>query len=746
MPLASALAFLTDGFWPLIPIGIALLLNYGQRQLRGQDVLQSAKSPAAGKEPPPPPGLPDKLAAMAKVEQQLARSPADFRYETWRLALWGHFGPVWSIFLVFSLIAWGFWTYRQGVELGHPWAAAALALAILGPGWWLATSRREAVGEDEQAGWRKLLAKAGVADVPPSSWAVLAAATAALLLIPALIARPSGVTTNDHPLWFGLIVLAFALKMSGLFPAHESLTDRVFEVTPQRCPRVFALVQEAAAAARLPLPRRIYLAHDSSLAQVDVYRSRSDLLKGRVAELRLGLRHLLMLGQDELRALVFHELRHQAHGSALRSALFTLIPRLRQRGKELDRPVLLELADDLELRLCCLLRANERESDRASADFDGPTAARMLARVHAYRVAFTDFWNDLDAFILRHPSPPGGPREMERLRTLDPDFPAKLRAAYAEALLYVTLPGASHPELSDRLKAIGQPAPADLGERPGVPAEELLDDDARAFLRRIEQEWASANRDTWQQRQAGLSAQAKLLDTPKEQYAGLPWEELRNLGNHLWTLRSPAAAGPALEILHAAKPKDEATGFWVRVARFEMEVPGAEEDLLAYARGNARFRLGLARVAVRRKLAGKDEEAAALWMEYLAAGTVLERDEQERNLLKDDDPILAHAIPAEDLERLKGVCVDYGVIRMAHLSRRRLRHIPTPHEHVVILKFDVGADGRYRADFEKHQTAAKEALKAAWSGADGALWVIEDTHMPSLAHRTRSLPGARLHG
>jgi hypothetical protein len=479
---------------------------------------------------------------------------------------------------------------------------------------------------------------------------------------------------------------------------------------------------------------------------VDVYRSRSDLLKGRVAELRLGLRHLLMLKQDELRALVFHELRHQAHGSALRSALFTLIPRLRQRGKELDRPALLELADDLELRLCCLLRANERESDRASADFDGPTAARMLARVHAYRVAFTDFWNDLDAFILRHPSPPGGPRELERLRTLDPDFPAKLRAAYAEALLYVTLPGASHPELSDRLKAIGQPAPAVLDESPGAPAEELLDENARAFLRRLEQEWASANRETWQQRQAGLSAQAKLLDTPGEQYASLPWEELRNLSNHLWTLRAPAAASPALEILHAAKPKDEGTGFWVRVARFEQETPGAEDDLLAYARGNARFRQGLARVAIRRKLAGRDDEAAALWMEYLVAGTVLERDEQERNLLSDDDPILAHAIPAEDLERLKGVCVDYGVIRMAHLSRRHLRHVPTPHEHVVIVKFDVGSDGRYRADFEQHQAAAKEALKAAWSGADGALWVIEDTRMPSLAHRTRSLPGARLHG
>lgn len=745
MALAVALASLFDGFWPLIPMAILLLLNYGQRQLRGEDVLKTAKSPTAGQEPPPLPGLPEKLAAMAKFEQQLARAPGEFRYDTWRLALWGHFGPAWLIFLIFSLIAWGLWTYQHGVELGQPWVAAAIAVAILGPGWWLATSRREAVGEEAPA-WRKL-AKGELADVPDSSWGVLAAGIGALLLIPALTAQPAGATLrNDHPLWFGLIILAFALKLSGLFPAHQSLTDRVFEVTPQRCPRIFALVQEAAAAARLPLPRRIYLAHDSSLAQVDVYRSRSDLLKGRVAELRLGLRHLLILGQDELRALVSHELRHQAHGSALRSALFTLIPRLRQRGQELGRPKLLEIAEELELRLCCLLRTDERESDRASADRDGPTAARMLARVHAFRVAFTDFWNDLDAFILRHPSPPGGPREIERLLTLEPDFPRRLRAAYAEALLYVTLPGASHPELADRLKAIGQPAPAQLDERPTTPAEELLDDDARAFLRRIEQEWVSSNREGWQKRQADLSGQAKLLDTPKEEYLGGSSEELTSLSNHLWTLRSPAAACPVLEVLHAAKPKDERTGFWVRVARFEQDTPGAEEDLLAYARGNARYRHGLARVAIRRKLAGKDDEAAALWMEYLVAGNVLERDEKERNLLQDDDPILAHAVPAEDLARLKGVCVDYGVIRMAHLSRRRLRHIPTPHEHVVIVKFDVGTDGRYRADFEKHQTAAKEALKAAWSGAEGALWVIEDTRMPSLAHRTRSLPGARLHG
>ena len=155
-------------------------------------------------------------------------------------------------------------------------------------------------------------------------------------------------------------------------------------------------------------------------------------------------------------------------------------------------------------------------------------------------------------------------------------------------------------------------------------------------------------------------------------------------------MRSPAAASPVLEVLHAAKPQDERTGFWVRVARFEQDTPGAEEDLLAYARGNARYRRGLARVAIRRKLAGKDDEAAALWMEYLVAGNVqvamdtvtVTKPLIERFALAPHGHPQQYAIGLKELWEVPAGTMSAGSVCQIVRHRRRtarLRANPSPH-------------------------------------------------------------------
>lgn len=697
--------------------------------------------------PPPLPGLEEKLAQMGSVEQELAQSRFKFLFRTWQMALWAHFGPIWLLFGFISLIGWYAAFLRSVDAPGQGWVALALIAALLIPFAMLATSRRLRRDENKKDPLRDLLAKVHLDDIPWSSFGILAAGVIITAIISRFVPSQAGKTLIvDEPAWYCFILLAFALRASGLFPSYEAITDRVFEITPLRSPRLYQLIREVADKAEMPMPRRVFLAHGSSMAHIDTYLSQRDLIKGRITELRIGLRHLLMLGQDELRTLVLHELRHQSHRSALRSVLWKIIPDLRRRGQDRSRRGLLDVADALEVRLYCLMRANENDCDRASAGLDGPATARCLARLHAYGVAYSEFWNDLDPFILRNPTMPGGPRQIEIAWTREPGFTERLNRAYAEALLYTTLPGDTHPELTDRLNSIGQPAPPNPGDPAGAPSEELLDEEARAFLQRLELEWMSANRDAWREKWATLSAWAKLLDTPVENYAGMQTEELRNLGNHLWTLRSPAAARPAMEALHAAKPKDDNAGYWVRRARVECGEPGAEDDLLAFARANLRYRSGIAKVAIRRKLSGRDAEASMLWKEFIAAAFILEKDREERNTLKDSDPVRPHELEKEDLEKLRGVCLDYGVIRQAHVCRRELRHVPTPAEHIIVVNFWQGSDGRYKSDYEKHQASAIEALKAAWGGSEGSLWVISDERLKSLSQRVKALPDAHLHG
>lgn len=733
-------------FVHLIVIAFALY-GLNERRTRGSDVLRGANSPSVGESlPATKPGLREKLVAMEQLEASLAKNARDFRYTAWLMLIRLHFGLPWLTVATLGLAGWLFCILSHFQQVGHGWAILGCALALIAPAMLLAIARR-VEREAEPKGLRKLLAKLDLADVPTKHFALLLLGAIATQGIE-LLARPEADLASPPFLAATscLLLHTVSLHASGLFPSYPSGTDRTYEVNERNCPRLFALVQESARVTGLPMPRRVYLAQTSSMAHVDTYRSQRDLFKGGITELRLGLRHLLTLDQDELRTLVVHELRHQAHRSALRSALITTIKKLRQRAETENKPQLLAEAEQLELRLCCLIRANERESDRASAGIDGPATARCLARIHAYDLAYEDFWENLNGFILRHPTPPGGPRKIELERANEPDFPAKLRFAYHAALLHLTLPGSTHPELADRLKAIGQPAPAEPGQAYGPPARELLDTGGEAFLQRVEQEWVSRIRANWQQQWADYNAQAKLLDTTEADYDRLTSEELRNLGNQLWTLRSPAAALPAFERLHASKPKDEEAAYWTLLSRLEAGIAGAEDGMVTFARAHPKFRYGMTQVAIRKKMQGKEAEAAGLWMEYLLLMDVIANDKLERETLMDNDPILEHDLPPEDLAKLQGICIDYGIIRSAYVCRRRLRHIPNPPEHIIIVQFGDHPDGRYRSDLLKHQTAAANALKSAWQGSTGALWVLHDEKMPQIAQRVRSLPRAKLHG
>jgi hypothetical protein len=719
-------------------IAMLLLVSYLWRKNLAEKAAETEREARLGL-------LAPKLEAMEAYEREAERDPAAFRRRCWRKAILAHFGFEWFLWGLIAAIGWCAWAfgYREHPEY---WARTAkLHLVLLIPFTLIASGlTRGAAAKLGTEYWDKLLRHFRLGG---ASWITLGLISAAYPTL-VLLDRPymAGLADPPKDAWplapfAAVLFLVFAVELTRIFPLRGGLTDRVLTVDERCCPRLHELVRETARATGLTVPKHIFLAHESSMAHVDVYLGRGDFFRGRVTELRLGLRHILILSPDELRTVIAHELRHQQHGSALRAALIAVLHGLREQGSEK-----FAAATELELRLCVLMRLHEKESDHASAAIDGPATARALARVHAYAIVFHQFWENLGAFVLRHPKPPGGPRQIELARAAEPDFPKVFRKAYAEAMLYVTMPGSTHPELSDRLKAIGLEPPREIEALTAHSAAELLDAEGQAFLRRQEQEWVSRNREAWDQRWAEEAAKVPLLETPPSAYPSLTAEQLKAICKAFYALRTAAEAMAATEAYHAARPKEEHTELWRLDARHEANIEGADLALLAFARAHPRSRIGIADVAVRWKLQGRDGEAAALWREYLLAGDLLKQDQTERDLLPDSSLVDEHALPAEDLEKLKGVCLDYGVISQAHLCRRRLKHIPYPEEHIIILGFGIGANGRYRADFEQHQTAAIEAIKAAWGGSEGQLWVIKEDLLADLTRRVRALPNARLHG
>lgn len=736
MPLAILAARTSDSSgWA--GVAMVLIVSYLWRKNLAEKAAEAEKQSRLGL-------LEPKLAAMEAYEREAQGNPAAFRRRCWRKALLAHFGFEWFLWGLIAAICWCSWAFGYG-ELPAYWGRVVkLHLVLLIPFSLIALGlTRGAPAKIGTEYWDKFLRHFRLGG---ASWATLGLIVAIYPTL-VLLDRPdmARLATPPKEAWpvapFGAVVfLVFAVELTRIFPLRGGLTDRVLEVDERCCPRLHELVRETARATGLPVPKHVFIAHESSMAHVDAYLGRGDFFRGRVTELRLGLRHILILSPDELRTVIAHELRHQQHGSALRAALIAVLSGLREEGSEK-----FAAATELELRLCVLMRLHEKESDHASAAIDGPATARTLARVHAYAIAFHQFWENLGAFVLRHPKPPGGPRQIELARAAEPDFPGVFRKAYAEAMLYVTMPGSTHPELSDRLKAIGLEAPREVEPLTMNSASELLDAEGQAFLRRQEQEWVSRNREAWDQRWAEEAARLPLLETPPSAYPTLTAEQLKAICKAFYGLRTPAEALAATEAYHAARPKEEHTELWRLDARHEAGIEGADLALLAFARAHPRSRIGIADVAVRWKLQGRDGEAAALWREFLLAGDLLKQDQAERDHLPDSSPVDEPALPPEDLEKLKGLCLDYGVISQAHLCRRRLKHIPYPEEHILILGFSIGANGRYRADFEQHQTAAIEAIKAGWGGSEGQLWVIKDDQLADLTRRARALPNARLH-
>jgi Zn-dependent protease with chaperone function len=276
------------------------------------------------------------------------------------------------------------------------------------------------------------------------------------------------------------LVLAGALAF-GLFPGlPRKDADQSPPLAPVEHPRLRSFVQGIAADAGAPAPEVLYVSH---AANAFAGSRRPRLLAKKQATVGVGLPLLATLTQNELRAVVAHEMGHHARGDVrlgpwvhrTRSAIARASDRLEGSIFWLHLPFVLYA--DLFMKISVRIsRAQELVADALGARLAGPSAmAGALRKIEVLSAAWGAYFHGEVLPIV----------EQGRMPALLEGFDRYWRAAQTPGTpafdaLFAALeqgqrsrPDDTHPTLEERIDALGDPPAASDS---GIAALHLLDD------------------------------------------------------------------------------------------------------------------------------------------------------------------------------------------------------------------------------------------------------------------------------
>lgn len=273
----------------------------------------------------------------------------------------------------------------------------------------------------------------------------------------------------------GALALAVVRSLWIRLPAPTGLA-----LSRENAQPLVAMLEELRKELGAPRAHRVLLDGDLNAGIVQVPRLGG--LGGSGNYLVIGLPLLQALSPDEFRAVLAHELGHLSgnHGRfsawiyRLRSSWTRLLDRLeetRRAGAGLFLAFFRWYAPYFNAYSFALARAQEYEADRMAAEAAGaPTAARALVRLElSARYLHGSYWPGLYGRARREPEPPADP--FTPLAQLLPEAAGHAEAStwLEDALRRPTDAADTHPALSERLAALGQPA-SGRGARGARPA------------------------------------------------------------------------------------------------------------------------------------------------------------------------------------------------------------------------------------------------------------------------------------
>ncbi|HEX8208751.1 MAG TPA: tetratricopeptide repeat protein [Longimicrobium sp.] len=335
--------------------------------------------------------------------------------------------------------------------------------------------------------------------------------------------------------WYALGGLVFYMIIA-LLVGFAPPTGR--PVTREECPELFRAIDRARGEMRAPALDGVFLTHELNAGVME--RPRFGTVGWTQRYLMLGLPLLYALSEDEMRAILAHELAHLsrqhsrsrrllARAEATWQVLVTGFTHSFRWASFLFVPFFRWYTPRLEARTQEASRGHEFESDHLAARVSGvAVAARALLRLTLWTVRLERVvWPSVFRGSLERPAPAVD----DFLGVLDavgePLGRAELERGVRAALRDRTLDSHSHPSLADRLEALGaDPAEAERALAAGASesgAAAFLGPAAPALAAEVGTAWAESAGPLWRQ----CHADARVWTDAAQPAADATWAHAR---------------------------------------------------------------------------------------------------------------------------------------------------------------------------------------------------------------------------
>lgn len=419
-------------------------------------------------------------------------------------------------------------------------------------------------------------------------------------------------------LTFGVLIVAVVIvkAMFVKFPAPTGM-----KIAHGDAPRLFEKIEEIRTALNGPAINEVWL--DDNLNASITQAPRFGLFGGHINRLTIGLPLANALSSDQFAAVIAHEYGHLSGSHGKTGAWIYRTRRLWTQISE-------EVSDNTSLfsgpfihfvnwfapkfgqMSFPLSRANEYEADRAAAEFAGRDAiASALLRVDVVSALLSEgFWPDIERRAARQASPNIQlHNEMaSAIGRLDQWSLAenRRRLALAVATGYVD----THPSTSDRITALGAPAPP--VETVKDCASRLLEPVRSKAADEFDARWRNKVAEQWKLLHENGAAALTRLDELDRLGDNASVGETLERGNIALNLVSPSAG--AERFLDAARRFPASAGAWygAGVALAQMDEKRAVDALEEAAKLDPAFALAGAQIAGRLHLAIGETEAAEI--------------------------------------------------------------------------------------------------------------------------------------
>ncbi len=496
------------------------------------------------------------------------------------------------------------------------------------------------------------------------------------------------------------------------------------EVTRRDAPELFAMVGDLRRALGAPRFHHVLVTDEFNAGVVQS--PRLGLFGWPRNYLLIGLPLMKSLTVEQFKAVLAHEFGHLAKGHGrmsnwiyrqrLRwSRLLSALEETESRGSFLFKPFLHWFAPYLNAYSFPLARANEYEADATAVRLTSShAAAEALTNVGvAGRYLQEEFWPQIHRQADEQPKPAFAPYRAMGGQMATAVEEAAARQWLEQALNRRTDTADTHPALTDRLAAIGEPPHLAL-PTPGQAADRLLGGALENLTARLDGHWAETISPSWAERfrnvQDGRRRLAE-LDGRVTRGGSLTTDEaFERAGLTESVGQRPDDALAQYWALHASDPGSALACYRLGSSLLERDddtgVPLVERAM-ALDEGATASGCELLRDFNWRN--GRQEEAH-LWHRRMAERMeVEEAATQERNRLNLRDTFLPHALAEDTVAALRRQLSGIPGLRRAYLVQKRMEHF----SHLPCYVCGYAVTGPFRLHSKRRAAEVLQRIQAS---------------------------------